>query len=75
MCSSFLLVNFIWVIVFKEIVLVCLKLKEIQMKAKKLRIEDAPSVTKAAAEEGVVAGVKAELLSAISAVDELLKLT
>ena len=45
------------------------------MKVKKLRIEDAPSATKAAAEEGVVAGVKAELLSAISAVDELLKLT
>ncbi len=45
---------------------------EIEMKEKKLRIEDALSATKAAVEEGIVAGGGVALINAIPAVDELL---
>ena len=45
---------------------------EIEMKDKKLRIEDALSATKAAVEEGIVAGGGVALINAISAVKTLL---
>ena len=44
---------------------------EIEMKDKKLRIEDALAATKAAVEEGIVAGGGVALLNAIPAVAEL----
>ena len=44
---------------------------EIEMKEKKLRIEDALSATKAAVEEGIVAGGGVALINTISALDEL----
>ncbi|MDO4779020.1 MAG: chaperonin GroEL [Tissierellia bacterium] len=43
---------------------------EIEMKEKKLRIEDALSATRAAVEEGIVAGGGTVLLDSISALDE-----
>jgi len=46
---------------------------EVELKEKKHRIEDAVSTTKAAIEEGVVAGGGVTLLRAQSAVDELVK--
>ncbi len=42
---------------------------EVEMKEKKLRIEDALNATKAAVEEGIVAGGGAALVNVISAVD------
>lgn len=48
---------------------------EIEMKDKKLRIEDALSATKAAVEEGIVAGGGVALINAIPAVKELLDKT
>ncbi len=45
---------------------------EIEMKEKKLRIEDALSATKAAVEEGIVAGGGVALINATSAVSELI---
>ena len=45
---------------------------EVEMKEKKLRIEDALSATKAAVEEGIVAGGGISLLNAIPAVEKLL---
>ena len=45
---------------------------EIEMKEKKLRIEDALSATKAAVEEGIVAGGGTALLNAIPAVEKVL---
>ena len=48
---------------------------EIEMKEKKLRIEDALAVTKAAVEEGIVAGGGTALINAIPAVEELMKNT
>ncbi len=45
---------------------------EIEMKEKKLRIEDALSATKAAVEEGIVAGGGVALVNATSAVENLL---
>ena len=42
---------------------------EVEMKEKKLRIEDALSATKAAVEEGIVAGGGTALINAIPAVD------
>ncbi len=45
---------------------------EIEMKDKKLRIEDALSATKAAVEEGIVAGGGVALINAIPAVKELI---
>ena len=45
---------------------------EIEMKEKKLRIEDALSATKAAVEEGIVAGGGAALINAMPAVQKLL---
>ncbi len=48
---------------------------EIEMKEKKLRIEDALSATKAAVEEGIVAGGGVALVSTINAVKELLEAT
>ncbi len=45
---------------------------EIEMKEKKLRIEDALSATKAAVEEGIVAGGGVALVNAINSVKELL---
>jgi len=48
---------------------------EIEMKEKKLRIEDALSATKAAVEEGIVAGGGVALINAIPAVSELLNNT
>ena len=48
---------------------------EIEMKEKKLRIEDALSATKAAVEEGIVAGGGVALINAIPAVKELLETT
>ncbi len=45
---------------------------ETEMKEKKLRIEDALAATKAAVEEGIVAGGGVALLNAIPAVDALL---
>ena len=44
---------------------------EIEMKEKKLRIEDALSATKAAVEEGIVAGGGVALLNAVDAVSKL----
>ena len=48
---------------------------EIEMKEKKLRIEDALAATKAAVEEGIVAGGGVALVNAISSVKELLNST
>ncbi len=48
---------------------------EIEMKEKKLRIEDALSATKAAVEEGIVAGGGVALVNAIGSVKELLSTT
>ena len=48
---------------------------EIEMKEKKLRIEDALSATKAAVEEGIVAGGGVALINAIPAVKSLLDTT
>lgn len=48
---------------------------EIEMKEKKLRIEDALAATKAAVEEGIVAGGGVALINAIPAVKELLNNT
>ena len=48
---------------------------EIEMKEKKLRIEDALSATKAAVEEGIVAGGGVALVSTVNAVKELLEAT
>ncbi|MBE6749724.1 MAG: chaperonin GroEL [Ruminococcaceae bacterium] len=48
---------------------------EIEMKEKKLRIEDALSATKAAVEEGIVAGGGVALINAIPAVKALLEST
>ena len=45
---------------------------EIEMKEKKLRIEDALAATKAAVEEGIVAGGGVALINAIPAVDALI---
>ena len=45
---------------------------EIEMKEKKLRIEDALSATKAAVEEGIVAGGGVALINTIPAVEKLL---
>ena len=45
---------------------------EIEMKEKKLRIEDALAATKAAVEEGIVAGGGTALINAIPAVEKLL---
>ena len=45
---------------------------EVEMKDKKLRLEDALSATKAAVEEGIVAGGGTALLNAISPVEKLL---
>ncbi|BED92875.1 MAG: chaperonin GroEL [Candidatus Paraimprobicoccus trichonymphae] len=44
---------------------------EVEMKEKKLRIEDALSATKAAVEEGIVAGGGIALINAVSAVEEI----
>ena len=44
---------------------------EVEMKEKKLRIEDALNATKAAVEEGIVAGGGAALINVISAVEEV----
>ncbi len=46
---------------------------EIEMKEKKLRIEDALSATKAAVEEGIVAGGGVALVNATSAVENLVE--
>ncbi|MBQ0098382.1 MAG: chaperonin GroEL [Oscillospiraceae bacterium] len=46
---------------------------EIEMKEKKLRIEDALSATKAAVEEGIVAGGGVALINAIPAVEKLIE--
>ena len=46
---------------------------EVEMKDKKLRIEDALSATKAAVEEGIVAGGGTALINAIPAVEALLE--
>ncbi len=46
---------------------------EVEMKEKKLRIEDALAATKAAVEEGIVPGGGTALLSAIPAVKKLIK--
>ena len=48
---------------------------EVEMKEKKLRIEDALAATKAAVEEGIVAGGGIALINAIPAVEELLNNT
>ena len=45
---------------------------EVEMKEKKLRIEDALSATKAAVEEGIVAGGGVALVNAIGSIKELL---
>ncbi|MEG2174890.1 MAG: chaperonin GroEL [Oscillospiraceae bacterium] len=45
---------------------------EVEMKEKKLRIEDALSATKAAVEEGIVAGGGVSMLNATGAVEKLL---
>lgn len=45
---------------------------EVEMKEKKLRIEDALSATKAAVEEGIVAGGGIAFINAISAVEKVL---
>ncbi len=46
---------------------------EVEMKERKLRIEDALNATRAAVEEGIVAGGGVALLSAIPEVDKLVK--
>ena len=46
---------------------------EVEMKEKKLRIEDALAATKAAVEEGIVAGRGTALLNAIPAVEKLVE--
>ncbi|HEX3018243.1 MAG TPA: chaperonin GroEL [Caproicibacter sp.] len=46
---------------------------EIEMKEKKMRVEDALAATKAAVEEGIVAGGGVALINAIPAVEELVK--
>ena len=46
---------------------------EIEMRDKKLRIEDALSATKAAVEEGIVAGGGVALINAIKSVDDLVE--
>jgi len=46
---------------------------EVEMKEKKLRIEDALAATRAATEEGVVAGGGVALLNCISVVDKFIK--
>ena len=46
---------------------------EVEMKEKKLRIEDALNATKAAVEEGIVAGGGAALISVMKAVDKVVK--
>ncbi|MCL1945277.1 MAG: chaperonin GroEL [Firmicutes bacterium] len=46
---------------------------EVEMKEKKLRIEDALSATRAATEEGVVAGGGVALLNCVANVDKLIK--
>ncbi|MDR0880750.1 MAG: chaperonin GroEL [Clostridioides sp.] len=46
---------------------------ELEMKEKKLRIEDALNATKAAVEEGIVAGGGAALVNVIPAVDKLVE--
>ncbi|MGM9530200.1 chaperonin GroEL [Intestinibacter sp.] len=46
---------------------------EVEMKEKKLRIEDALNATKAAVEEGIVAGGGTALVSVIPAVDKLIE--
>jgi len=48
---------------------------EVEMKEKKLRMEDALSATKAAVEEGIVAGGGVALLNAIPSVEKLLAKT
>ena len=48
---------------------------EVEMKEKKMRIEDALSATKAAVEEGIVAGGGVALINAIPAVSKLLDST
>ena len=48
---------------------------ETEMKDKKLRIEDALNATRAAVEEGIVAGGGAAYINAIAAVEKLLKTT
>ncbi|MBE6727116.1 MAG: chaperonin GroEL [Ruminococcaceae bacterium] len=48
---------------------------EIEMKEKKLRVEDALSATRAAVEEGIVAGGGVALLNAVAAVEALLETT
>ena len=48
---------------------------EIEMKEKKLRIEDALSATKAAVEEGIVAGGGVALINTVPAVEKLLDST
>ncbi len=48
---------------------------EIEMKEKKLRVEDALSATRAAVEEGIVAGGGVALLNAVAAVEALLDTT
>lgn len=48
---------------------------EVEMKEKKLRIEDALAATKAAVEEGIVAGGGIALMNAIPAVEEEVKKT
>lgn len=48
---------------------------EVEMKEKKLRIEDALSATKAAVEEGIVAGGGTVLLDSIKALDEYIAQT
>ncbi len=48
---------------------------EVEMKEKKLRIEDALNATKAAVEEGIIAGGGVAFLNVISEVEKLLKTT
>lgn len=48
---------------------------EVEMKEKKLRVEDALAATKAAVEEGIVAGGGVALLNAIPAVTDLMEKT
>lgn len=46
---------------------------EVEMKEKKLRIEDALAATKAAVEEGIIAGGGTALINAMSAVEKLIE--
>ncbi|MCI1956735.1 MAG: chaperonin GroEL [Oscillospiraceae bacterium] len=46
---------------------------EVEMKEKKMRVEDALAATKAAVEEGIVAGGGVALINAVPAVEELVK--